>query len=83
MRCSIATTLLLIVAAGTAYGQNSVSLTQRGTNNTAQADQTFAGTQGPNALTISQNGTGNTVENFGQYGSGNATTITQVGPTTS
>ena len=47
MRCSLATTLLLIVAAGTAYDQNSVSLTQRGTNNSAQAAQAFAGTQGP------------------------------------
>jgi hypothetical protein len=60
MRCSLATTLLLIVAAGTAYGQNSVSLTQRGTNNGAQADQVFAGAQGPNTLTITQDGTADT-----------------------
>jgi hypothetical protein len=60
MRCSLATTLLLIVAAGTAYGQNSVSLTQRGTNNSAQAAQAFAGTQGPNTLTITQVGIENT-----------------------
>lgn len=60
MRCSLATTLLLIVAEGTAYGQNSVSLTQRGTNNSAQAAQAFAGTQGPNTLTISQDGIENT-----------------------
>jgi len=79
MRFSLTVTLLLIFATGTAYGQNNVSLTQSGTNNTAQADQGFAGTQGPNTLTITQDGTGNTIENFGQYGSGNATTITQVG----
>ena len=60
MRCSLATTPLLIVAAGTAYGQNSLSLTQRGTENSAQAAQAFAGTQGSNTLTITQDGIENT-----------------------
>jgi hypothetical protein len=60
MRCFLAKILLLTVAAGTAYGQNNVSLTQSGTNNTAQADQVFAGAQGPNTLTITQDGTADT-----------------------